>query len=132
MQNLKQTLEDRGLTGSLLLRENGMQISLRFEKGQTKKTGKLTLGATSMDVEFVLEEVAGAAAEHPNLRLVLQTGAPQKISIGPAVQDPPPVESTPIETAAPTITTTTSSGGDSNKYQPASANKNSGGQKKGN
>lgn len=81
MQNLKQTLADRGLTGSLLLRENGAQIPLRFEKGQTRKIGKLTLGAATMDVEFVLEEVPGAPAEHPNLRLVIQTGPAPKVDL---------------------------------------------------
>ena len=81
MQNLKQKLADQGLSGSLLLRENGVQIPLRFEKGQTRKWGKLTLGAVSMDVEFVLEEIPGAPAEHPNLRLVIQTGPAPKVDL---------------------------------------------------
>jgi hypothetical protein len=81
MQNLKQTLADRGLAGTLLMRENGAQIPLRFEKGQTRKLGKLTLGAAVMDVEFVLEEIPGAPAEQPNLRLTIQTGPPPKVEL---------------------------------------------------
>lgn len=96
MQNLKQTLADRGLTGNLLLRENGAQIPLRFEKGQTRKVGKLTLGAAIMDVEFVLEEIPGAPAEHPNLRLVIQTGPAPKVELADTLK----VQTAAVEEAA--------------------------------
>ena len=96
MQNLKQKLADQGLTGSLLLRENGAQIPLRFEKGQSRKWGKLTLGAASMDVEFVLEEIPGAPAEHPNLRLTIQTGPPPKVELADTLK----VQTAAVEAAA--------------------------------
>lgn len=74
MQNLKQKLNDQGLVGSLVLRESGGQIGLRFARGEMSKMLKVTLGPVSMDVELRLEEVPGAGPDQPNLRLVLVNG----------------------------------------------------------
>lgn len=153
MQNLKQKLADQGLSGTLVLRENGAQIPLRFSKGETRKWGKLTLGSATMEVEFVLEEVPGAAAEHPNLRLTIQSGPPPKIEL----KDTLAVQTAAVEAAAkkeaeaaaaakaavtadaedkPAATTTNTSSGDKDKTTAAPSNPNKGqpigGAKKGN
>lgn len=78
MQDLKQKLADQGLVGTLIIRETGQKIPLRFARGETKKLCKLELGPTSVDVELRLVEIPGATAEQPNLTLTL-------VSVGSAV-----------------------------------------------
>lgn len=80
MQDLKQKLADQGLVGTLIIRETGQKIPLRFARGETKKLCKLELGPTSVDVELRLVEIPGATAEQPNLTLTL-------VSVGSAVID---------------------------------------------
>lgn len=72
MQNLMQKLLDQGLTGSLVLRESGAQIPLRFARGEHSKPAKLTLGPATIDVVLALEEIPGAPDGVPNLRLVIR------------------------------------------------------------
>ena len=79
MQDLKQKLADQGLVGTLVIRETGQKIPLRFARGETKKLCKLELGPTSTDVELCLVEIPGATPEQPNLTLTIVSGKPSVI-----------------------------------------------------
>ena len=79
MQDLKQKLADQGLVGTLVIRETGQKIPLRFARGETKKLCKLELGPTSVDVELCLVEIPGAKPDQPNLTLAIVSGGPSTI-----------------------------------------------------
>jgi hypothetical protein len=72
MQNLQQKLMDQGLVGSLVLRENGAQIPLRFGRGELSKKAKLVLGPTTVEVLLCLEPVPNVTAEVPNVTLAIR------------------------------------------------------------
>lgn len=77
MQDLKVKLEDQGLVGTLVIRETGQKIPLRFGRGEYSKACKLELGPVSQEVELRLVEVPGAKQEQANLTLVIVgKGAP--------------------------------------------------------
>jgi hypothetical protein len=76
MQDLKQKLADQGLVGTLIIRETGQKIPLRFARGETKKLCKLELGPTSADVELRLVDVPDAKPGQANLTLVIWSGGP--------------------------------------------------------
>jgi len=103
MQNLKQTLNDVGLSGVLTVRENGAVLPLSFKRGERSKLVHVSLGAIQFEAEIHLVDVENPGSG-PNLTIVLTpTSIPVKSPVRLlSKEEKAPLSEPKTETPAPT------------------------------